>query len=1480
MDYRIVTPEHEYSKCSPMSSDVRNMGDVEGRKSVIDYFDDIVDGDNVATSSSSNDRSSDSELDERRRFIQSQLQALSGAVPKSPGGAEIDLRRTDRPGGAYAGTAAAVNHNNEQDVVPQLTDWDKKDPEPPNSAWLGDSSKRVVTFSAGEKKKLLHQSEDLHDVNIRQKNAMDVQQTLYCAIIRMLRMKARNCPHEGLQCGVEVCKIIAKQGKHVMPALNKATHVAGFRKGLIGWLELRSKLKGEIIVQRNYKGGTVWLMTDAPESVKGKIVGSSRKKEDSSSSSDSYSSGDNETESDSSIGNKVMNGSGSSRTASLDRNRQRYENGESHGGKSSWNHAGSNSKGLWDVDHFRHLSTSQSRSGGHSSTSSSTPHRWQHSSDVSSSSYGDRNGKRSINKNRERDKHKCGSSYYDGRLVDERRRSHGGDSRLDRWNYFGNQSDFCGGDRDRRRSISGKSHNDFGEGSGIGGEHKQSCYGNSRGSGMGKGSDNGGRDSRDWDRQHQYSETYHGGRGGGGSRGQQQPPEKLDVVNSSSSSIDSTIDNSRKDLSVILPPPDSPPPPDSVMFLTSPNLPLPSQTTTTTFSDDVCHQKEDEKKTKYEELPVLHQQRLKEVKGQQEDIKRAAETLSQQQQSQEEQGVPSSRKEDVQAVDSNDLPQKHHHHQSRDELQWQSQRQSLEKEKEQQQLAAKEEKMRQHLQNQASNNVAKEDEICLSTQRQKVQQQGSDESECKESDSSIYNFCASDDDGIIISACSCESRRAEIVTTSNGVPASSSSADATNMAFSGTITVDASVDECPDSLDSSLHDDRPCDACSFPDPRYQGDELDDIVYCDSCNVPVHQACYRISEIPSGEWFCDVCANNIDPDEIPCGFCPVIGGAMKRCKGGEEEGWAHLSCAYFIDELDVETVDGVTYIGVDPSRYEKSQSDGGSTMWSSSSNRKGGWKGKHRNNSNALLTRTFGLRNYAFGTQKCMVCKLDLQGLLINCQVHNCKSKFHASCAAHADALNLGILFSNDGSYKCAPVKCSRHAGIDVIEGIRSVETPITIKLKRWAAERHIVSFPRKGKDAALVGKLMYHSPISKMFCIVSEGQQVRWVQEGIVMDALGYEIIRHSSEPPTLVMKSTSNPETTVSAHVPSVTVSGPPSASSKIRLIKSEIDTDSIHHINQKRPFDGSSVTSSPRNSGQIEKKGRMKGGGDDAAVAVAVESSSKGGDKSITKPEHHYGGDDEDIPAVSTMTASSSTTTTTLLSVNVNEWRFHGGYDSGRLIAGLSMATSIQKVELETRDSGQPIYFVQPCMVSPALHLPTVEPLCEKFEFELEKSDRNKSVDMSDSSIVEKIGGNSSSSTSSRVSSVPNSSCQFASEVTTASSSVKHKGAKIDGSSDMGTSTDSLLLSSTAGSSRRDQGGGTAAHDGSGDKNRSIHHVRFSSTSSSSIRDPRLSLKTSSAVSSTSNRLPPVSRTLSSADPRVTAQPPKERTTGLGKK
>lgn len=39
-----------------------------------------------------------------------------------------------------------------------------------------------------------------------------------------------------------------------------------------------------------------------------------------------------------------------------------------------------------------------------------------------------------------------------------------------------------------------------------------------------------------------------------------------------------------------------------------------------------------------------------------------------------------------------------------------------------------------------------------------------------------------------------------------------------------------------------------CDVCRSPD----SEEANEMVFCDICNICVHQACYGITEIPSGK----------------------------------------------------------------------------------------------------------------------------------------------------------------------------------------------------------------------------------------------------------------------------------------------------------------------------------------------------------------------------------------------------------------------------------------------------------------------------------------------------------------------------------------------------------------------------------------------------------------------------------------------------
>jgi len=137
-----------------------------------------------------------------------------------------------------------------------------------------------------------------------------------------------------------------------------------------------------------------------------------------------------------------------------------------------------------------------------------------------------------------------------------------------------------------------------------------------------------------------------------------------------------------------------------------------------------------------------------------------------------------------------------------------------------------------------------------------------------------------------------------------------------------------------------------CDVCRSPD----SEECNEMVFCDKCNICVHQACYGITSIPSGKWFCRTCSLNITPK---CELCPNKGGAMKATKSGKL--WAHVSCALWIPEVSigcVEKMEPITKISCIPS-----------SRWN-------------------LL---------------CVLCK-DRVGSCIQCSVKTCKVAYHVTCA--------------------------------------------------------------------------------------------------------------------------------------------------------------------------------------------------------------------------------------------------------------------------------------------------------------------------------------------------------------------------------------------------------------------------------------------------------------------------------------------------
>ncbi|KAK5642778.1 hypothetical protein RI129_008945 [Pyrocoelia pectoralis] len=137
-----------------------------------------------------------------------------------------------------------------------------------------------------------------------------------------------------------------------------------------------------------------------------------------------------------------------------------------------------------------------------------------------------------------------------------------------------------------------------------------------------------------------------------------------------------------------------------------------------------------------------------------------------------------------------------------------------------------------------------------------------------------------------------------------------------------------------------------CDVCRSPDSE-EGNEM---VFCDSCNICVHQACYGITRIPDGQWLCGTCALSQRPE---CVLCPNKGGAMKATRSGQK--WAHVSCALWIPEVSigcVEKMEPITKISSIPQ-----------SRW-------------------ALI---------------CVLCR-ERVGACIQCSVKTCKTAYHVTCA--------------------------------------------------------------------------------------------------------------------------------------------------------------------------------------------------------------------------------------------------------------------------------------------------------------------------------------------------------------------------------------------------------------------------------------------------------------------------------------------------
>uniref|UniRef100_A0A6B2LGM4 PHD-type domain-containing protein n=1 Tax=Arcella intermedia TaxID=1963864 RepID=A0A6B2LGM4_9EUKA len=76
------------------------------------------------------------------------------------------------------------------------------------------------------------------------------------------------------------------------------------------------------------------------------------------------------------------------------------------------------------------------------------------------------------------------------------------------------------------------------------------------------------------------------------------------------------------------------------------------------------------------------------------------------------------------------------------------------------------------------------------------------------------------------------------------------------------------------------------------------EDSNQIVFCDGCDLAVHQYCYGLRVIPEGEWNCRACSQlGIGQAAFQkCSLCHEKGGAMKEISSSE---WVHIQCALFI-----------------------------------------------------------------------------------------------------------------------------------------------------------------------------------------------------------------------------------------------------------------------------------------------------------------------------------------------------------------------------------------------------------------------------------------------------------------------------------------------------------------------------------------------------------------------------------------------------
>ncbi|CAD5222376.1 unnamed protein product [Bursaphelenchus xylophilus] len=145
-----------------------------------------------------------------------------------------------------------------------------------------------------------------------------------------------------------------------------------------------------------------------------------------------------------------------------------------------------------------------------------------------------------------------------------------------------------------------------------------------------------------------------------------------------------------------------------------------------------------------------------------------------------------------------------------------------------------------------------------------------------------------------------------------------------------------------------------CEVCQSE----TSEKSDPIVFCERCELSVHQNCFGILELPKDEWYCDVCREYGRKTDVSCRYCPLSYGTMKHTIDGD---WAHFACAVW--QKDLRFDDLTTY---------------------------------------TPISHEWDMKPESF-LKICSVCDL-CYGSVIKCSVPNCKLAFHSTCGLRGGLL--------------------------------------------------------------------------------------------------------------------------------------------------------------------------------------------------------------------------------------------------------------------------------------------------------------------------------------------------------------------------------------------------------------------------------------------------------------------------------------------